>query len=398
MSQSMTGWRKQDYEQRKIAYMRIKMKAAILFAVAGLVSCGNVEQSGEQAYPVMTVSTDSVTIEESYSASIQGRQDIEIYPQVSGTIHRVCVKEGQRVHKNELLFVIDQVPYIAALRTATANVRAAAAQVETARLDYDSKQELFRENVVSEYDLSTARNALAVAEAGLEQAKAQETDARNNLSYTEVKSPSDGVVGTLPYRIGALVNPSMTSPLTTVSDNKEMYVYFSMTENQLRSLLRQYGSPEEVISRMPTIRLRLNDGTLYENEGRIETISGVINRQTGTVSVRGVFPNEKSLLISGGIGNVVIPRTEKEAVVIPQAATYELQDKLFVYKVSDGKAVATQLTVERIHDGKEYIVRDGLRAGDVIVSEGVGLVQDGMEITVKKESGEYQNETGTYNR
>lgn len=378
--------------------MRIKMKAAILFAVAGLVSCGNVEQSGKQAYPVMMVSTDSVTIEESYSASIQGRQDIEIYPQVSGTIRRVCVKEGQRVHKNELLFVIDQVPYIAALRTATANVRAAAAQVETARLDYDSKQELFRENVVSEYDLSTARNALAVAEAGLEQAKAQETDARNNLSYTEVKSPSDGVVGTLPYRIGALVNPSMTSPLTTVSDNKEMYVYFSMTENQLRSLLRQYGSPEEVISRMPTIRLRLNDGTLYENEGRIETISGVINRQTGTVSVRGVFPNEKSLLISGGIGNVVIPRTEKEAVVIPQAATYELQDKLFVYKVSDGKAVATQLTVERIHDGKEYIVRDGLRAGDVIVSEGVGLVQDGMEITVKKESGEYQNETGTYNR
>ena len=370
------------------------MKAAVLSAVAGLVSCGNVEQSGEQAYPVMTVAADSVTIEESYSASIQGRQDIEIYPQVSGTIRRVCVKEGQKVRKGELLFVIDQVPYIAALRTATANVRAATAQVETARLDHDSKKELFRENVVSEYDLSTAKNALAVAEAGLEQAKAQETDARNNLSYTEVKSPSDGVVGTLPYRIGALVSPSMTSPMTTVSDNREMYVYFSMTENQLRSLLRQYGSPEEVISRMPAIRLRLNDGTLYENEGRVETISGVINRQTGTVSVRGVFPNEKSLLVSGGIGNVVIPRMERGAVVIPQSATYELQDKLFAYKVADGKAVATQLTVERIHDGKEYIVRDGLRAGDVIVCEGVGLVQDGMEITVRKESGEHQDETG----
>ena len=370
------------------------MKAAVLSAVAGLVSCGNVEQSGEQAYPVMTVAADSVTIEESYSASIQGRQDIEIYPQVSGTIRRVCVKEGQKVRKGELLFVIDQVPYIAALRTATANVRAAAAQVETARLDYDSKKELFRENVVSEYDLSTAKNALAVAEAGLEQAKAQETDARNNLSYTEVKSPSDGVVGTLPYRMGTLVSPSMTSPLTTVSNNREMYVYFSMTENQLRSLLRQYGSPEEVISRMPAIRLRLNDGTLYENEGRVETISGVINRQTGTVSVRGVFPNEKSLLVSGGIGNVVIPRMERGAVVIPQSATYELQDKLFAYKVADGKAVSTQLTVERIHDGKEYIVRNGLQAGDVIVSEGVGLVQDGMEITVRKEAGEYQEEAG----
>ena len=378
--------------------MKIKTKAVVLLAMTGLVSCAGGEYYGEQTYPVLTVSTDSVTIEESYSASIQGRQDIEIYPQVSGTIRRVCVKEGQRVHKDELLFVIDQVPYIAALRTATANVRAATAQVETARLDYASKQELFRENVVSEYDLSTARNALAVAEAGLEQAKAQETDARNNLSYTEVKSPSDGVVGTLPYRIGALVNPSLTVPLTTVSDNREMYVYFSMTENQLRSLLRQYGSPEEVISRMPSIRLRLNDDSMYESEGRVETISGVINRQTGTVSVRGVFPNEKSLLISGGIGNVVIPRTEKGAVVIPQSATYELQDKLFAYKVSDGKVVATQLTVERIHDGKEYIVRDGLQAGDVIVSEGVGLVQDGMKITVKKESGEYQDETGAYNQ
>ena len=145
---------------------------------------------------------------------------------------------------------------------------------------------------------------------------------------------------------------------------------------------------------MPAIRLRLNDGTLYENEGRVETISGVINRQTGTVSVRGVFPNEKSLLVSGGIGNVVIPRMERGAVVIPQSATYELQDKLFAYKVADGKAVSTQLTVERIHDGKEYIVRNGLQAGDVIVSEGVGLVQDGMEITVRKEAGEYQEEAG----
>ncbi len=378
--------------------MKIKAKAVLLLAAAGFVSCAGENYHEGQTFPVVTVSTDSVTVEESYSASIQGRQDIEIYPQISGTIRQVRVKEGQKVRKDELLFVIDQVPYLAALRTAAANMHAAEAQVETARLDYDSKQELFRENVVSEYDLSTARNALAVAEAVLEQAKAQETDARNNLSYTEVRSPSDGVVGTLPYRVGALVNPSLTLPLTTVSDNSEMYVYFSMTENQLRSLLRQYGSPEEVISRMPSIRLRLNDGTMYEDEGRVETISGVINRQTGTVSVRGVFPNGKSLLISGGIGNVVIPRTEKDAVVIPQSAAYELQDKLFVYKVSDGKAVATQLTVERIHDGKQYIVRDGLRAGDVIVSEGVGLVQDGMEITVRKDSEEHPDATAENNR
>lgn len=366
--------------------MKIRTKAIVIFAVTGLVSCIGEVDYGEQAYPVMTVATDSVTIEESYSASIQGRQDIEIYPQVSGTIRRVCVKEGQKIRKDELLFVIDQAPYIAALRTATANVQAAAAQVETARLEYEGKRELFREQVVSEYDLSISRNSLAVAEAGLEQAKAEEANARNNLSYTEVRSPSDGVVGTLPYRIGALVNPSMSAPLTTVSDNEEMYVYFSMTENQLRSLIRQYGSPEETIQQMPSVGLRLNDGTMYDGKGYVETISGIINPQTGTVSVRGVFPNRKGLLISGGIGNVVIPHKEKEVVVIPQSVVFELQDKLFAYKVVDGKAVAAQLTVERIHDGKKYIVRKGLRAGDVIVSEGVGLVQDGMKITIREEA------------
>lgn len=334
-------------------------------------------------YPVMTVTTDSVVIEEAYSASIQGRQDIDIYPQVSGTITRLGVTEGKRVKKGEVLFVIDQIPYIAALRTATANVHAAEAQVRTARLDYESKKELLREQVISQYDLSTAQNELAVKSAVLEQAKAQELDARNNLSYTEVKSPSDGTVGTLPFRVGSLVGPSMPQPLTTISDNERMYVYFSMTENQLHTLLRQYGSPEQVISQMPSIRLKLNDGTVYESEGRIETISGVINRQTGTVSVRSVFPNEKRLLLSGGIGSVLISHAEKNVVVIPQSATYELQDKLFAYKVKDKNAVAVELTVEKLNDGKDYIVRSGLVPGDVIVTEGTGLLRDGMEIETR---------------
>lgn len=349
-----------------------------------LASCKNV-QYGEfrQEYPVLTVSTDSVEFVESYSASIRGRQDIDIYPQVSGTISRLCVQEGQKVVRGEVLFIIDQVPYKAALRTATANVHAAQAQVETAKLDYNSKQELYKENVISEYELLTTRNTLTIAKAGLEQAEAQETDARNSLSYTEVKSPSDGIVGTLPYRVGALVNPSMSQPLTTVSDNTLMYVYFSMTENQLRALVRQYGSPDETIRQMPSIRLQLNDGTLYEVTGRIESISGIINSQTGTASIRSVFPNEKRILFSGGIGNVLIPHVETNAIVIPQTVTYELQDKIFVYKVVEGKAVSAPIMVERLDNGMEYIVRSGLQAGDMIVSEGVGLLQDGMEIAVK---------------
>lgn len=337
----------------------------------------------------MTVAPDSVEIKESYSASIQGRQDIDIYPQVSGRIVKLSVTEGQRVCRGQQLFIIDQVPYQAAWQKAKADVRAAEAQVKTARLDWESKKQLYAGKVVSEYDLTTAQNTLDMAEATLEQMKALELNARNELSYTEIKSPTDGVAGTLPYREGTLVTSSMTTPLTTISDNSEMYIYFSMTENSLRSLLRQYGSLDGVIQRMPPLSLVLNDGTLYSEQGRIESISGVINRQTGTVSVRSVFPNPDRLLLSGGIGNVILPHRENSVIVIPQTATTELQDKILAYKVTteshSNKATVTsvELTVEKLHDGKRYLVRSGLSVGDVIVTEGTGLLRDGIQIEIK---------------
>ena len=297
---------------------------------------------------------------------MRGRQDIEIYPQVSGTIQRVCVKEGEKVQRGQSLFVIDRVPYEAALRTAVANVHAAEAQVETARITYESKQELFRRNVVSEFDLSTARNS---------------------LSYTEVKSPADGVVGTIPYRVGALVGPTAAQPLTTVADNSEMYVYFSMSENRLQELVMRYGSLDRTLEEMPAVQLRLNDGSIYAEEGRIESISGVLNPETGSGSLRAVFPNPNRVLFSGGTGNVVIPQQLENAISIPQEATYELQDKIFVYRVIDGRAVATRVEVSPIHDGVNYTVTKGLSAGDRIVTTGVGLLNDGDEITITDNAG-----------
>ena len=201
--------------------------------------------------------------------------------------------EGESVKKGQVLFIIDQVPYQAALNTAIANVEAAKASVATAQLTYESKQELYKNKVVSEFDLKTAYNTLLSAKAQLAQAEAQEVNARNNLSYTEVKSPSNGVIGTLPYRVGALVSASLPKPLTTVSDNSEMYVYFSMTENQLLALTRQYGSKDKALENMPEIELQLNDKSLYPQTGKIETISGVIDQNTGTVSLRAAFPNEE---------------------------------------------------------------------------------------------------------
>ena len=331
----------------------------------------------------MNVTTSDKELQTTYSAAIRGRQDIDIYPQVSGTLTRLCVEEGQTVRKGQLLFVIDQVPYTAALRTAEANVEAAKAGVAASQLTYDSKKELHAQKVVSEFDLKTSYNALLSAKAQLAQAEAQRINAANNLSYTEVKSPADGVVGTLPFRVGTLVSPSMPRSLTTVSDNSNMYVYFSMTENQMLELTRRYGSKSKALEEMPPVTLQLNDRSIYPQEGKIETISGVIDASTGTVSLRAVFPNAEGLLTSGGSGNIIIPVKKTGCIVIPQAATYEMQDKVFVYKIVDGKTQSAPVQVTRVNGGQEYIVENGLQVGDVILAEGVGLMREGTPIVAK---------------
>lgn len=357
----------------------------LLIVMCCLVAgCKQAPVMPEATYACLAVENTDKTITNEYSATIKGRQDIAIMPQVGGTLTKLCVSEGQKVRKGQVLFIIDQVPYTAAYETAKANVEAATAAYETAKLNYESRQELYKENVVSEFDLKTAKNSMLAAKAQLAQAKAQETNAANSLSYTEVKSPADGVVGTLPYRVGALVGPSMMQPLTTVSDNSDMYVYFSMTENQLLNLVREYGSKDNALKQMPEVELRLNDKSLYSEKGKIETISGVIDPTTGTVSLRAIFPNKGGLLHSGGAGSVIVPSTYKDAVVVPQSATFELQHMNFVYKVVDGKAVAAPVQVLRVNGGKEYIVEMGLYAGDTIVAEGVGLLREGTPIKPKQ--------------
>lgn len=355
------------------------------------VSCDNgAHTEQQQEHPVLTVGQSDVTIEDVFSAAVEGRQDVEIYPQLSGKISKVCIKEGQSVKAGQIMFVIDQVPYEAALRMATANVHAAQAALETARLERDSKRELLRENVISDYELRMAENSLLAAQASLEQAQAQENDARNNLSYTEIKSPANGVTGVLPYRVGALVSPQISQPLTTVSDNSEMYAYFAISEKQLQDMICQHGSMAKAIADLPEVSLRLSNGSTYKSPGKIETISGVINPQTGTASVKAVFPNREGLLLSGSAGNVIFPNTEKGVIVIPQSATYEIQDKVYAVKVVDGKAAITEITVSRYNDGHSYLVKSGLAVGDTIVSEGASMIQDGQEIRINTQGKEQQ--------
>lgn len=360
------------------------MVAAMACCCFLFYSCQESQQAAQDVtYASMTIGTTDVNVSEIYPASIEGRQDIAIFPQVSGTISKVCVSEGERVRKGESLFIIDQVPFKAALQMAEANVESAKAGVATAQLVYDSRVKLFEEKVISEFDMLTSRNQLLTAKAGLAQAEAQLVTAKNNMTYTQVLSPVDGVVGTIPFRAGALVSPALPQPLTTVSDNREMYVYYSISEVAFLGLTNGHKDMAEAVAALPPVKLELADGSIYSTNGRIETISGVIDPSTGSVSIRAVFPNEGGILHSGASGRIILERAHKDVILIPCSATFELQDLIFAYKYVDGKAVATRLAVQLSDDGKSYIVQSGLQAGDIIVTEGVGLIRDNQEIKIK---------------
>ena len=357
-----------------------------LFAAALFTSCSE-EKSAKKPvreYNVMVLQTADRKLSSTYPATIRGKQDVDIRPKVQGYITDIKVKEGSIVRQGQTLFVIDQVPYQAALATAEANVDVAKAQVAAAELSASSKEKLFEEKIISDFDLRMARTNLASAKAQLAQAKANELTASNNLSYTLVKSPVDGVVGTLPFRVGTLVSPSDATPMTSVSDNSEMYVYFSMSESQVFSLKRQYGALENALQELPPVELQLSDGTLYSEQGRIEAISGIIDATTGSVTLRAKFPNKKRLLISGGSGTVVLPHRQEGCVVIPQHATFEVQDKVYAYKVENGIVKSTIIGVFQISNGKEYIVESGLIEGDTIAVEGIGMLRDNSPIKIKE--------------
>ena len=359
----------------------------LLIALAGLslASCKKEAPKEEKySYKTMTVKQENRTLKQEYTARLEGQQVVEVRPQVSGLITRICIGEGQKVRRGQTLFVIDQVPYRAALAEAVASVKSARAKLATARLNMESTKMLREKKVVQDYDLNAARNELAAAEAALAMAQAQEVNARNNLSYTEVKSPVDGVAGMIAYRVGTLVGSSISQPLVTVSDNSRMYAYFSLSESQIAALTERYGSLDEFMKNMADVELRMAGGKMYAEKGRISAVSGIVTAGTGAVTMRADFPNPKGLLCGGGSATVIVPTTLSHAIVIPQGATYELQNRRFAYKVVGGKAQSVAVTLYPLNNGTEYVVEDGLKQGDVIIAEGAGLVKDGAEVSQKK--------------
>ncbi len=368
----------------KFSKNSIRIITCAAFGLA-ILSCGNNTQNrGEltREYSVMTIEPSAMEWYSHYPATIKGKQDIAIRPNVSGFITELCVDEGSIVKSGQVLFVIDTIPYKAALKVAEANVEVAKAGTETARLTAENKKELYNKGIVSEYDMQLAANAYAQAQAQLAQAEAQLVNARNNDSYTRVTSPLNGIVGEIPFRVGSLVAPSSTTPLTTVSDNSEMYVYFSMNERQILELAGQYGS-DQFLKNLPAVSLKLADGSIYPLQGKIETVSGIIDTQTGSSTLRATFKNPNRLLRSGGSGVIMIPMKNETALLVPQKATFEVQDKKFVYVVNDDMTIrTTEIEVSPIDNGKEYMAISGIAAGDRIVTEGINSLHDGMSIKI----------------
>ena len=356
----------------------MKMNKILMFAAASmlLASCGGGggrPTFGDNEYPVLEVGTSSTTMETTYPAVIKGVQDVQISPKVQGFITRINVKEGQTVGAGQVLFVIDNVTYQSQVRQAQASVNTAQASCNTAKLSFENSQKLYENKVIGDFELQSATNQYEQAKAGLAQAQAALASAKEMLSFCYVKSPAAGVVGTLPYKVGALVNTA--SVLTTVSNNSSMEVYFSLTEKDALSMT------QSSLGEMPSVQLRLADGTIYSQEGKVTKMSGVIDASTGSVQVIALFPNPEKMLKSGGSGTIIIPHSNSAAIVIPQSCVSEVQNKKFVYILQkDNKVKYTEIKVDPQNDGNNYIVTEGLKVGDKYVTNGITKLSDGMEI------------------
>ncbi len=371
---------------------------SILAASLIIASCGKNDKSAQAAggapqikeYKTVTLQQESATLNSDFPASIQGQQNIEIRPRVEGYIDKIFVDEGAVVKAGQPLFKISAPEYEQQVRTATASIKSAQADVSSAKLAVNKVKPLVEKGIISKYDLESAQYTYESAMASLAQANAALVNAKVNLGYTTVTSPVNGVVGSIPFRLGSLVSSNTTEPLTTVSSIGNVYAYFAMNEKTLLNFTKDSGaSLNQTIKSMPAVSLVLSDGSAYDEKGHIETVNGLINTETGTVNVRARFPNSKGIIRSGSSTTVRIPKEVKDGIIIPQSATFELQDKMFAVVLGkDGKTRNANITVLENTAGNYYVVTSGLQAGDEIVLEGVASLKEGTEIKAQKQSAE----------
>jgi membrane fusion protein, multidrug efflux system len=372
--------------------MKIRQLGIILM-MAMAISCSNKPKAGQSGgatsvkeYPVIAVKLQSTQLFKDYPTKLQGQQTVEIRSKIAGYIEQILVDEGASVRKGQVIFRLNANDIQATVRSAEAQVKVAEADLFTAQVNVEKTKPLVEKNIISKFELQSVESTQKSKEAQLAQAKANLENAKANLQYTMITSPAEGTIGTFPFKVGSLVSGSTVDPLTTVSNTVNMYAYFSFNEKEFFTITKGLAgkSLQEKFTKLPGVSLILADNSVYDQSGRIETASGLIDQQTGAVNVRASFPNPEGLLRSGGSGLVRIPQYIDSTIIIPQKTSYELQGKHFVYVVSaDNKVHNTEIEVLVGNLKDSYVVTSGLKAGDLVILEGIASLRNDTEIKPK---------------
>jgi membrane fusion protein (multidrug efflux system) len=355
----------------------------MFFLVAVLGSCKvDMPQEKTSSFETMTVKKSDIELPYKFSARMKGQNDVTITPQISGQLMKICVTEGQQVKKGQTLFIIDSRNAQLELEAAQANLQAALAQENSAKLEYESNKNLFDKKIVSNYMLSNSENSYKQAQAAVAQARAAVNRAKVNLGFCTITATVSGIIGEIPVRIGDQVSPM--SELTILSGNTTMYAEFSVTEAIVESMVKEGMKASEVddyIAKLPEATFIMKNGTEYPHKGRVVSLTGVVNAETGSLTSKVSFPNPDGHLYSGIQGTIVMPFAEKGVIVVPQFAVVRLQDKAQVYKVlADSTATAVEVTTQETGNGKDFIITSGLKEGDKIVTDGANNVTEGQKV------------------
>lgn len=368
---------------------------SIFVVLSILTACSKAEKKDDkkelppQPYQYIVAKTGPAENLTQYPARLEGIENVEIRPKIDGFVEKIFVDEGSQVNKGQLLFLIRNPQYEQSVLAAQAAVNSARAQVATAQMQVTKTKPLVDKKIISAYELQAAELALKSAKAALAETQAQLSNAQVNQGYTKIFSPVSGVVGTLPFKAGSYISSATSQPLTTVSNVSKIFAYFSINEKQQLEFFKHStgATIQEKIKNSPLVNLILSDGSQYDQKGKIESISGLVDPSTGSFSMRATFPNPNGLLRSGYSATIQFPNNLENVIIIPQSATYELQGKVFAYVIgTDNKVKSVEIKIEELPDGLTYAVTSGLKQGDKVVVEGIGLLKDDTQVVPKEVS------------
>lgn len=371
---------------RQVSYLIIIVSTLALSALC--TGCDEeTTQPAKDCYRILRVERQDYTLNREFFVKLESKHNIGVRPLVSGRLTKICVKEGARVKKGQPLFVIDQAPYIAAVDAAKAQLSMARATLSSTQLNLEGKEKLYAQQMIGDFDMRRARHAKEEAAAQVEAAQAELAAACANLSYTTIYSPVDGVINMINYRVGDLIDPLGEKEITIINKNDDLYAYTCFSEEMLSELMHDFecNSYEELFSKLPDVTFYSSWGSKMTQKGRIDALSGNVDPYVGATYGRASFSDPKEMFRTGNNGYIVLPYVMHGVIVIPQEAAVDTNNKYLVYKVVNGKAVSTEITVLHYNDGQNFVVTAGLEPGDSIIAEGAGFVTDGIEVTEKKD-------------